>query len=164
MHSLSSQRSVARLGAATQGGWPGPPSAPQAVLDRARRWHSLTAAPCRCLPRKPALWTGRKATLAWMWEGVLWRKWKFGKTGKLEAVQYGDYTEWCWRAYLKVAKKVNPKSELCLVTDSNETSGGEHFTMCINTESLWHTPKISITLYINYTSIKHFFMNKLVKL
>lgn len=44
---------------------------------------------------------------------------------------------------------------LCMVTDVNETSCGNHFPMYTNIESMCYIPETNIMLKVNYTVIKN---------
>ena len=55
-----------------------------------------------------------------------------------------------WGLRLKAVKRVDFKSshekkKLCMVTDTNQTNCGEHFTIFTNIESLHYTPETGIS-------------------
>ena len=41
-----------------------------------------------------------------------------------------------------------------MVTERDQAYRGDHFVMCMRSESLCHTPESIMIVYLNYTSIK----------
>lgn len=41
-----------------------------------------------------------------------------------------------------------------MVTERDQAYRGDHFVMCMKSESLCHTPEYIMIVYLNYTSIK----------